>query len=367
MNNVSEDLAAIVAQFRIDGDVESVCPIGSGHINDSYLVTTLPANAPNYLLQRINHNIFRNIPQLTENIMKVSKHLTAKLHCGSTGLENFQVLRLISTRGGEYFYHDPEGNYWRLYNFIDGSVSYDIVETTKLAFEGGKAFGIFQYLTSDMDVTSLADTLPDFHNIATRLKTFRDVVNRDPAGRVKDVQREISFVEARAEEMHTIRNLGLTGKILLRVTHNDTKFNNILFDKQNRAICVVDLDTVMPGYVLYDFGDAIRTGANTGMEDAEDLTKVGIDLALFKSYSEGYLSVAGKFLNPAEINHLAFSARFMTFIIGLRFLTDHIDGDHYYRIHRPGHNLDRARAQFRLVESMEEHYTEMQAIINNLR
>jgi hypothetical protein len=365
MSKGLSDLTAIVAEFRIEGTVESVNPIGSGHINDSYLVTTKPTDAQDYLLQRINHGIFRDVPGLTENILKVSRHLVAKILCNSSGFDNFQVLRPIATRKGNYFFRDQKGNYWRLYNFIAGSRSFDIVETPELAFEGGKAFGIFHYLTADMDITSLIETLPDFHNIDTRLKTFRDTVNRDPEGRTGELQQEIGFVESRAEEMHTILNLGRSGAIPVRVTHNDTKFNNVLFDGQNRAVCVVDLDTVMPGYVLYDFGDAIRTGASTGAEDEQDLSQVGIDLTLFESYTRGYLSIAGKFLNPSELDHLAFSARFMTYIIGLRFLTDHIDGDHYYRIHHPGHNLQRARAQFRLVESMEERFSEMQRIVGN--
>lgn len=367
MNSGPDKLANIVTEFRIEGAVDNVSHIGSGHINDSYLVTTLPADAPNYLLQRINHNIFRDVLRLTDNILKVSRHLLAKLLCKASDLDYFQILRLIATRKGNYFFRDREGNYWRLYNFIEGSRSYDIVETQELAFEGGKAFGIFQYLTEDMDVASLSETLPDFHNIATRLKTFRDTVLRDPEGRVTEVLHEIAFVESRAEEMHTILNLGRSGAIPLRVTHNDTKFNNVLFDGQERAICVVDLDTVMPGYVLYDFGDAIRTGANTGAEDEQDLSKVGIDLALFEAYTKGYLSIAGNFLTSVEREHLAFSAKFMAFIIGLRFLTDHIDGDNYYRIHHPGHNLQRARAQFRLVESIEEQFGEMKKIIDNLK
>jgi hypothetical protein len=235
-----------------------------------------------------------------------------------------------------------------------------------LASEGGKAFGIFQFLTSDLEASSLYEILPDFHNISTRIATFRETVSRNPAGRVNEVQDEIDFVESRSEVMHTILRLGEKGLIPVRVTHNDTKFNNILFNNEDKAISVVDLDTVMPGYILFDFGDAIRTGANTAAEDEADLSKVNINLGLFKAYSQGYLGIARNFLNKTEIEHLAFSAKFMTYIIGLRFLTDHIDGDHYYKIHFPGHNLQRARAQLALVRSMEQNFREMQEIIGRL-
>ncbi len=362
MNTGNTNLEAIVCEFRTEGSVDSVKRVGSGHINDSYLVTTNPAGNSDYLLQRINHHIFRDVPKLTDNILKVSRHLQARLLCQPSDFDYFQVLKPVATRQGNFFLHDPEGNFWRLYLYISGTKSYDIVESSDLAFEGGKAFGIFQYLTADMDGSALFETLTDFHNIAVRLQNFRSIVQLDPEKRVSSLQSEINFVESRAEEMHLILELGRSGAIPLRVTHNDTKFNNVLFDDHQRAISVVDFDTVMPGYSLYDFGDAIRTGTNTGAEDEQDLSKVGINLSLFAAYTRGYLSIAGGFLTPVELSHLAFSAKFMTYIIGLRFLTDHIDGDHYYRIHHPDHNLHRAKAQFRLLESMEEHFAEMQTI-----
>jgi hypothetical protein len=359
MNN----LTAIVNQFNTGGEVISVIPFGSGHINDSYLVTTTPESATDYVLQRINHRIFSNVPELTNNILMVTRHLRQKLACKSADLDHFQVIGLTPTKTGSFFFHDHEGNYWRLYNHVSGSTSYDTVVSSGLAFEGGKAFGVFQYLASDIDASLLYEVLPDFHNIATRLVTFRETISRDPAGRVKEVEKEIGFIEARSAEMHTILHLGQRGEIPLRVTHNDTKFNNVLFNTGNKAISVVDLDTVMPGYILYDFGDAIRTGASTGAEDDRDLSAVHIDLDLFEAYARGYLGIASRFLNKTETENLAFSAKFMTYIIGLRFLTDHIDGDQYYKIGFPGHNLQRARAQFRLLQSMEHHYSSMQEII----
>lgn len=362
----SDKLSAIVAEFNTTETVDAIAPTGSGHINDSFTVMVSPAGAPAYLLQRINHHIFKDVPQLTENILQVTNHLARRLQKDGAAFPDYQVLTPIATKNGRYYHPDTDGNYWRLYRFIARGKSYDVVVNNQLAREGGRAFAIFQDLTSDLDLSQLKETLPDFHNIETRLRAFHDTVHRDPADRVKEVTAEIGFVESRAAEMHTILNLGRSGAIPLRVTHNDTKFNNVLFSEDDQAICVVDLDTVMPGYVLYDFGDAIRTGANTAAEDEQDMQKIDIDLGLFHAYAEGYLSIAGSFLNSAEIAHLAFSAKFMTYIIGLRFLTDHIDGDRYYRIHHPGHNLQRARAQFRLLEKMEERYAGMQSIIEGL-
>ena len=358
-------IADIISHFRIDGSFTSSSIIGSGHINDSYLITTIPDSAPNYVLQRINHQIFKDIPGLMNNILIVTRHIEAKIRSGDPAAQGFTALNLIPTNDYEYYYKDDDGNFWRMYNLIPETKSYDIVESPLMAYEGGRSFSIFQYFTADIPGDSLSETIPDFHDINKRLLTFHNIVRQDPVNRVKDVMKEIDFVKKGEEEMKTILLLGKAGKIPVRVTHNDTKFNNILFDENKKAVCIVDLDTVMPGYVLYDFGDAIRTGANMAAEDEPDLSKVKIDLELFEAYTRGYLSVASGFLNKKEKEYLAFSARFMTYIIGLRFLTDYIDGDHYYRIHFKNHNLQRARAQFRLLESMEENFDLMKEIVRN--
>lgn len=360
-----KDILNIASRFSINCTPIAFERIGSGHINDSYHIKTDPEEAREYVLQRINHHVFTNVPALTNNILKVTKHISGKILSGEGNIP-FESLHLIPCADAQFYFKDNEGNYWRMYNHIRGSKSYDLVPGPELAHEGGKAFGLFLKLTSDMDAAGLFEILPDFHNIETRLEAFRKVCRENIAGRVKEAKQEIAFIEERADEMHTIFNLGRSGCIPLRVTHNDTKFNNILFDSGNRAVCIVDLDTVMPGYVLYDFGDAIRTGANTGTEDEPDLSKVNIDLGLFEAYSGGFLETAGDSLTSDEIKHLAFSARFMTFIIGLRFLTDHLAGDTYYKIHFPGHNLQRARAQLRLVRSMEENAAAMEGIISDI-
>ncbi len=362
MPNIEE----ITAHFRMEGVFISARLFGAGHINDTYLVNTGPGNSPDYILQRINQDIFTNIPELTNNILKTTHHLRQKLMAAAPEFERFQIIHLIPSNNGAFYFHDREGNFWRLYHFIDDGRSYNLFENRTMAYEAGRAFGLFHFLTSDMDPSILFVVLPGFHDVSLRLQKFRKTVALDPAGRVAAVKNEIRFVETRAEKMVAIQRLGEQGKIPLRVTHNDTKCNNVLFNAANEAIAIVDLDTIMPGYSLYDFGDAIRTGANTAVEDEADFRKAVIDLELFEAYSRGYLSFAGKFLNPVEIQHLVFSARFMTYLIGLRFLTDHIDGDHYYKTAFPGHNLQRARVQFNLLESMEEKAVEMEKIIAGL-
>jgi hypothetical protein len=359
------DILQIAESFRIAGNPSAFERIGSGHINDSYHVTVSQPDSQGYFLQRINHSIFRDITSLTNNILKVTNHISGKLQSPGLGF-SFKELLLIPAMNGEYFYRDGEGNYWRMFNFIEGTKSYNVVPGTAFAYEGGKAFGRFQLLTSDLDAAELRETIPGFHNVTSRLALFHKSCREDKLNRIKEVTEEVKFVEERLPEMLDFFLLAREGKLPSRVTHNDTKFNNILFDSNDKAVCIVDLDTVMPGLIHYDFGDAIRTGANTGAEDEADLQKVNIDLELFKAYSPGYLEVSRDFITKAETAYLAFSARLMTFIIGLRFLTDYIAGDVYYKTLSPGHNLRRAKAQFRLVISMEENARCMEKIISDL-
>jgi Ser/Thr protein kinase RdoA (MazF antagonist) len=253
-----------------------------------------------------------------------------------------------------------------MYIFISNHRSYNIVDTPGKAYEGGKAIGRFQAMLADLPGEPLFDTIPFFHDIEKRLDTFSRILKADPAGRAAKITAETDFVLKRSEEMKIILKLGREGKIPVRITHNDTKFNNILLDENDKALCVIDLDTVMPGYVHYDFGDAIRTAANIAAEDEKELSKVKMDIKLFEAYASGYLSETKETLNPVEIDYLAFAPRLITFTIALRFLTDYIDGDNYFKIHHEHHNLQRARAQFRLVESMEEQYAGMQEIIAKL-
>jgi hypothetical protein len=359
------NLERIFSKFRSEFVFRSAIRIGSGHINDTYCITT-QNQAASFILQKINSSVFKNIPGLMKNIEIVTHHLENKILSAGPETGSFSVLRLIPAMQQNTFYTDEEGGYWRLYNFVEGTRSFDVVENPVMAYKGGKAFGHFQHLTSDISAETLAETIPFFHNADKRLESYHQIIRNDPENRVKHLRREIAFIETRENEMRTIQRLFDEKSLPLRVTHNDTKFNNILFDMQGNAVCIVDLDTVMAGTVLYDFGDAIRTGANKAAEDEKDLSKIGINLELFRAYTRGYLESAGHFLLPVEIVNLALSAKVMTYLIGLRFLTDHIDGDQYYRINFPGHNLQRARSQFRLLETMEENFEEMKNIVTSL-
>jgi hypothetical protein len=358
---MDRDIESIVRNFRISGKITDCIAVTTGHINDSYMIS-LDANQPGYFLQWINSYIFKDVEGLMKNIETVTRHIANKYN-SIQKTDDFRVLELIPTLEGKSYYQDPQGEFWRLYVNIEGTHVYDLVENAAIAYEGGKAFGRFMSDLADLPAHTLTETIPDFHNMESRLANFRKSLESDPADRKKEIPAEISFINERAPQMLLIPKLIREGKIPVRITHNDTKFNNILFNDLNQAICIVDLDTVMPGSALFDFGDAIRTGANTACEDEKDISLVDINLQIFEAYSRGFIKVTQQTLTRDEIDNLAFSARFMTFIIGLRFLTDFIDGDPYFRTNYPTHNLDRARVQFKLIEAMEKNSGEMEAII----
>lgn len=352
-------LGNICNNFKIEGKVLSVIPYGSGHINDTFKVT---AENKNYLLQRINHSIFKNVEGLTSNIAKVTQHLNGKVNIENL---NIEVLTAIETTTGSYIFKDDD-SFWRMFHFIENCKSFDLVEGENIAFEGGKAYGQFILMLNDFPAEELIETIPQFHDIQFRLDNFHKSLKKDTSNRVEGARKEIDIVISRANEMKKIYQLGKANKIPLRVTHNDTKINNVLFNSQKEGICVIDLDTVMPGYVHYDFGDAIRTFTNTADEDEKDLSLVSMNMEYFKSFSTGFFSEMKTVLNLTEIETLAFSAKLMTYIIGLRFLTDYLDGDIYYKTKCPEHNLTRARVQFKLLESMEEQFEEMEKVIKGL-
>ncbi|RNI26048.1 phosphotransferase enzyme family protein [Rufibacter latericius] len=357
---------SILAQFTLKGGVAKVVPYGSGHIHDTFQVVNSQADAPDYLLQRVNHHVFKNVPALMDNIQVVTTHLRQKLEGLPDAKPQKEVLTLIPTVHQKWFYHDEEGNYWRMYLFLDGTFGHDMVTTPAQAYEGGKAFGKFQALLSDLPVELLHDTIPDFHNVVNRLRLFRETVQANPVGRVAEVEAEIAFVEERAQAMSTIYYMGQKGELPLRITHNDTKFNNVLLGKDGKAQCVIDLDTVMPGYVAYDFGDAIRTTVNTAPEDEPQLERIQVDLSLFEAFAKGFLEETSSALTDSEIASLLHGVLLLPFIMGLRFLTDYIDGDHYYKIHFPEHNLQRCRAQFQLVKQLEAQQSALQAILEKV-
>jgi thiamine kinase-like enzyme len=360
------ELSEIYNSFRASGSFLSGEPFGSGHIHDTFKIVTAEKDKDDYILQRLNNRIFKSIPQLQENIERVTVHLRNKINAISGSDVKRECLSLVRAKDGKTYIQDVSGSFWRMYIFISDHRSYNIVDTPGKAFEGGKAIGRFQAMLADLPGVPLHETIPYFHDIEKRLENFIKVIDADPASRVEHLKSEIDFILSRADEMKIILKLGRESKIPLRITHNDTKFNNILLDQNDKALCVIDLDTVMPGYVHYDFGDAIRTAANIAAEDEKELSKVRIDINLFEAYARGYLSETCDTLNETEKRYLAFAPRLITFTIATRFLTDYIDGDHYFKIHHEHHNLQRARAQMKLVESMEEQYVAMQGIIRKL-
>ncbi len=347
-------------QFAIEGTPEMAGPLGAGHINDSFLVKTKEADKPDYLLQRINHNIFKDVELLQNNILYVTNHIRRKLiEKGETDIGR-KTLTIIPAKDGKLYHFDGE-SYWRVYLFIQGGQSFDAI-TSQSAYEAGKAFGEFQSMLADIP-EKIGETIPNFHNMEFRLEQFKEALAKDAAGRVAANQDLIREIESRAEEMCAPERMGREGKLPKRINHCDTKVNNVLFDNVGRILCVVDLDTVMPGFVLSDFGDFIRTGANTGAEDDADLNKVGVDLAIFEGYARGYAETAKGFLLPVEINNLAFGAKLLTYMQTVRFFTDYLNGDTYYKIHSPEHNLQRTRAQLKLLQDLEENYGSMCRIV----
>ena len=360
------NFSKIRKQFQINGTFLSCLPYGTGHINETFLLKTKENSSPDYILQRINHTIFKNVPGLMENIRKVTSHLYEKLTQTPGCNPEKEILTLVYTINNRPFLLDEEGNYWRMYLYIWPNRSYDIVPNGMIAYEGGKMFGKFLHFLSDFPENKLVETIPHFHNIKQRLETFDLSLNKDVKNRSISVKDEIKIVTDLGEGMSKIMELGRKNLISKRVTHNDTKFNNVLLDENDRGLCVIDLDTVMPGYIHYDFGDAIRTTANTGAEDERDLSKVELDIRIFEGFARGFLEETKNDLNAVEVKNLVFSGQLLTFTIGLRFLTDYLDGDVYFKIHREAHNLDRCRAQFKLLKSQMEQAENMERIIEEI-
>lgn len=351
---MNEHELAILRQFCLDAEPASCTPYGCGHINRTYLVAT--AGGRCYILQKINHHTFRDVAGLMENIELVTEHLRRK------SPDPRSVLTLIRTKDGKSYLEADDG-YWRVFRFVEDSICLQQPESDADFYESAVGFGTFQQLLSDFPAEKLHETIPNFHNTPDRYRAFHETLTRDPMHRAAQVQPEIEFALARQAEMAALQNALDAGELPLRVTHNDTKLNNVLFDaKTRKALCIIDLDTVMPGSALYDYGDSIRFGAATAAEDEKDLSKMGINLHLFQVYTAGYLA-ACKSLTPKELELLPLGAKIITLELAVRFLTDYLDGDRYFRVAYPEHNLVRARAQMKLVADMEAHWDEMQAIV----
>jgi len=350
--------AQILAQFDLDGKAVSCEPYGSGHINKTYLVQT--DRGRQYVLQRINSSVFKNVDALMDNLEAVTSYLQQQAD------DPRKVLRLVKPKCGMSYLHHADGSSWRVCEFVDGAICLQLPETPADFYESAVAFGGFQQRLKDFPAATLVETIPNFHNTRDRYRIFRETLEKDPMNRAKAVQAEIAFALEREAEAATLVELLEAGKLPLRVTHNDTKLNNVMLDaKTRKALCVIDLDTVMPGLSLYDFGDSIRFGAATAAEDEQDLDKMEMRLDLFEIYTRGFVTACPG-LTDLELELLPLGAKLMTLECGVRFLTDYLDGDHYFATHRPGQNLDRCRTQFKLVADMEGKWEQMNQIVKEI-
>ena len=356
----------VAAGFAFDGRIVSAAPYGSGHINDTFLTVSEDAGGPRrFILQRINHLVFRQPDLLMENVARVCAHAHAKLSAARTSDAHRRALRLIPTQQGRAWHIDQRGNRWRCYDFIEGATGHDVVRSPSQAEAAAKAFGAFQALLADLPGERLHETIPDFHHTPSRFAHFQAALAKDGHGRAAAAGPEIAFALARANEVGVVVDALRDGSLPERVTHNDTKLNNVLLDDVTQeGVCVIDLDTVMPGSALYDFGDLVRTSTSPAAEDETDLSLVRMQLPMFAALVRGYLASARGFLTPREKELLPFAGKLITFEIGLRFLTDWLEGDTYFKIKRPTHNLDRCRTQFKLVASIEEQLPAMREIVD---
>ncbi len=369
MNAAEDRIQEVLAAFDFGAPVVGALRYGQGHINDTFVVHTQPEDrcCRRFILQRMSAAAFKHPGELMENIIGVTEYLGREIekHGGDRDREAMRVLR---PRSGEPFYTDSCGGAWRVYPFVERTVCCQSAESAELFAASGRAFGRFQRLLENYPAQTLHETIPNFHNTEDRLAKFKAVLAADPLGRAGDCGPEIQFVLDREADCSAALEAMRAGKLPLRVTHNDTKLNNVLMDEETReGICIIDLDTVMPGLVIYDFGDSIRFGANHSAEDERDLSKVNLDVDLFAAYTAAFLEGAGGSLTNDEIDYLPWGAKLMTLECGIRFLTDYLDGDHYFHTSREAQNLDRCRTQFKLVEDMEACWAELEAIVRQYR
>ncbi len=361
MSNVS----LVVKQFQVEGEFLNVRPVGSGHINDTFLAQfQRPDLSVSYIVQRINHRVFFNPPAMMENIVRVTQHIRQKLEARGVRDISRRVLRVIFTHDGSAYYRDPEGNYWRVYDYIEKARAYDTLASPGQAFEAACMFGDFLEMLHDFPGPPLYETIPGFHDGLKRLEAFQKALAGDPYNRAKTARPEIGFVLAHVGLFDVLPNLVKKGKIPVRSTHNDTKVNNVLFDDNTgKGVCVIDLDTVMPGLSLFDFGDLARSTLSSTAEDESDAAQIRVDMSIFEAILKGFLATAGGMLTETERGCLVFSTKMITQVIGIRFLTDYLLGDIYFKVHREGHNLDRCRIQFKLVQSIMEHEERMESLV----
>lgn len=354
----------IASKFDLATPVTNVKPCGSGLINDTYLVETEGSDSPNYILQRINHSIFTDVDLLQENMVKITEHIRKRLQAAGAKDIDRRTLTVIPTKDGKLYYFDGE-NYWRVTIAIRDCYTHEQA-TPDMAYRTGRAFGEFHAYFIGDDVPQLGETIPNFHNMTARLNQLKEAVAADKMGRLAKVKEVVDEFLGREEEMTQAERLYAEGKLPKRISHCDTKVNNILFDADDNLLCVIDLDTTMPGFVLSDFGDFIRTAGNTGAEDDTDLSRVGLNMEVFKAFTKGYIESAASMLTDIEKKMLPFGAKLLTYMTAVRFLTDYLKGDVYFKIQHPDHNWQRTIAQRQLLKSLDEHTAEMDAYIASL-
>jgi len=350
---MEHDITAVVEHFDLGGEIVASAPVTTGHINDTYVLTTSArGRQTRYVLQRINHHVFKDPPRLMENVARITEHIRTKVAKTDPERASRQLM-VIPSDGAHGCHRDADGNFWRVYNFVENAVTYDTPESTGLACEAARMFGWFQSLLTDLPGPILHETIPGFHDTPHRLRYFQHILAEDRFNRAQGAAAEIDFVMENAALCNVLPDLVARGELPIRIAHNDTKINNVMLDKDTgQGVCVIDLDTVMPGLSVHDFGDLVRTAACRAAEDERDLAKVAIDIPLFEALARGFARETGRFLTPAEKCHLVFGGKLITFEQMIRFLTDDLAGDVYYKIHRDGHNLDRARTQMKLVQSI---------------
>ena len=363
-----KQLKEISKKFQIYGEILHAETFKIGHINETYSATySQGGTRVRYIHQKINKNVFRNPGAVMRNVTRVTTHILKKLEAQNVRHLTRRCLIVIPTRDDRSFYQNDDGEVWRTFVFIEGVETFEAVQSPEQAYQAGRAFGEFQRLLVDLPGERMFETIPDFHNTRKRFTALQQAIQSDHYNRAKDAKTEIEFALANEGIADVILNAMAKKKIPERITHNDTKFNNVMLDVlTGEAMCVVDLDTVMPGCALYDFGDMVRATTSPTLEDELDLSKVRMQMPMFRKLAEGYLSSAGEFLTKAEKAHIAFSGKLISFELGVRFLTDYLSGDTYFRIHRPGHNLDRCRTQFKLVESIARQEETMQKFVDKM-
>ncbi len=354
--------------FHIYGEILHAEPCKIGHINETYTATyDQGGTRVRYIHQKINQNVFRDADAVMENLVRVTTHLRDKLAAENSRDVTRRALTLVPARTGQPFYRNGNGDVWRTFVFIEGVQTFEAVQSPRQAYEAGRAFGQFQRLLSDLGGQRLHETIPNFHNTRLRFSALQQAIEEDHYNRAQGARKEVEFALSQEPIVDVLLSALARGELPERVTHNDTKFNNVMMDVvSGQAMCVVDLDTVMPGLAHYDFGDMVRTATSPTVEDELDLAKVEMQMPLFEGLARGYLEGAGSFLTSAEKSYLAFAGKLITFTIGIRFLTDFLRGDKYFRVHRPNHNLDRCRTQFKLVQSIHRQEEAMQALVNQI-